>query len=426
MQNALARRKGYAQPLVWQRLRAQISGVIVAGIVGPAVTLWLLQPDFLRTLSGRYTIVGCVIAVVLSVYLLRNISHYPGTRASYFVLPSVLSGYVCALMPFGLLRFDYSRPMIVLSIGGTLTWLYVTQLLTERRANMRVAVIPLGEVNALRGLAKLDTRWLSAPQLPDDCQMLVADFRADLPDQWEAFLAESALEGIPVLHVKQLTESMTGQVDIEHLSENSFGSLIPFMGYLRLRRVVDLISAVLLLLLLLPFFLLVALLIRLDSSGPALFRQVRIGYRGAPFRVVKFRTMTAAREDGNMRDDAKTKNNDARVTRIGRFLRKSRIDELPQVINIIRGEMSWIGPRPEAEPLSKWYESELPFYRYRHIVPPGITGWAQVNQGHVVELDDVLNKLHYDFFYIKHFSPWLDSMIVFRTVQTMLTGFGAR
>jgi lipopolysaccharide/colanic/teichoic acid biosynthesis glycosyltransferase len=102
------------------------------------------------------------------------------------------------------------------------------------------------------------------------------------------------------------------------------------------------------------------------------------------------------------------------------------IDELPQLINVLRGEMSWIGPRPEAAVLSAWYEKELPFYRYRHIVRPGITGWAQINQGHVAELGEVLGKLHFDFYYIKNFSPWLDLLILIRTVRTVITGLGAR
>src|SRR5690606_20196731 len=140
-----------------------------------------------------------------------------------------------------------------------------------------------------------------------------------------------------------------------------------------------------------------------DSPGPVLFRQTRIGYRGAPFQVAKFRTMKASRTECDARQSAMTRDNDDRITRLGRLLRRSRIDELPQVLNILKGEMSWIGPRPEAEPLSKWYEAELPFYRYRHIVPPGITGWAQVNQGHVVELEEVMSKLHYDVYYIKNF-----------------------
>ena len=117
---------------------------------------------------------------------------------------------------------------------------------------------------------------------------------------------------------------------------------------------------------------------------------------------------------------------DERITRFGAFLRKYRIDELPQVINILRGEMSWIGPRPEALPLSQWYQEELPFYSYRHVVRPGITGWAQVNQGHVTSSDQVLEKLHYDFFYIKNLSIWLDLLIVLKTIRVVLLGTGAK
>ena len=142
--------------------------------------------------------------------------------------------------------------------------------------------------------------------------------------------------------------------------------------------------------------------------------------------MFKFRSMREAGDVTDAREAAMTRDDDARVTRIGRHLRRYRIDELPQVINIIKGEMSWIGPRPEAVPLSHWYESELPFYRYRHIVRPGITGWAQVRQGHVADVEDVLWKLQYDFYYIKNFSFWLDILIVARTIRTILSGFGAR
>ena len=121
-----------------------------------------------------------------------------------------------------------------------------------------------------------------------------------------------------------------------------------------------------------------------------------------------------------------TKAGDDRITRIGHVLRKLRIDELPQIINILKWEMSWIGPRPEAQILSTWYTGEIPFYRYRHVVKPGISGWAQVNQGHVAEVGEVHRKLQYDFYYIKYFSPWLDVLIFFRTIKTILTGWGAR
>jgi lipopolysaccharide/colanic/teichoic acid biosynthesis glycosyltransferase len=121
-----------------------------------------------------------------------------------------------------------------------------------------------------------------------------------------------------------------------------------------------------------------------------------------------------------------TQAGDARITRIGRFLRRTRIDELPQILNILKGQMSWIGPRPEALKLSAWYEGQIPFYRYRHIVRPGITGWAQVSQGHVTSLSDADLKLQYDFFYVKNFSLWLDILVLLKTVRVVLTGSGAK
>jgi lipopolysaccharide/colanic/teichoic acid biosynthesis glycosyltransferase len=131
-------------------------------------------------------------------------------------------------------------------------------------------------------------------------------------------------------------------------------------------------------------------------------------------------------DDDDTRAAAMTSDNDERITRVGKWLRWLRLDELPQMFNILMWQMSWIGPRPEAEVLSIWYTSEIPFYRYRHVVKPGISGWAQVNQGHVAAVDEVHRKLQYDFYYIKYFSPWLELLILFRTVKTMLTGWGAR
>jgi lipopolysaccharide/colanic/teichoic acid biosynthesis glycosyltransferase len=256
---------------------------------------------------------------------------------------------------------------------------------------------------------------------------IAADLRADLSDDWERKLTDYALAGLPVYHSKQLLESLTGQVELEHLSENSFGSLMPVSAYMTFKHFLDWCGAVSALLLLSPMLLAIIVAIRIDSTGPAIFRQQRIGYRGHPFTVYKFRSMTVKRDiDVDARIHAMTQSNDQRITRIGRFLRTSRLDELPQLFNVLKGEMSWIGPRPEAEVLSRWYEAEIPFYRYRHIVRPGITGWAQVTQGHVAAVEDVRDKLHYDFYYIKHFSPWLDILIIARTIRTMATGFGAR
>ena len=265
------------------------------------------------------------------------------------------------------------------------------------------------------------------PRLEDaaGCHAIVADFAADLPDEWEAFLADAALAGRIVYQVKQLSESLTGRVELAHLSENSFGSLLPARGYFHLKSLGDFLFALMLLPLALPLMAVVALAIRAEGPGPILFRQARIGYAGARITVYKFRTMKPVSIEDERRA-AMTGEDDERITGVGRLLRKMRIDELPQIFNILKWQMSWIGPRPEAEVLSIWYTSELPFYRYRHVVKPGISGWAQVNQGHVAEVAEVHYKLHYDFYYIKYFSPWLDLLILFRTVKTMLSGFGAR
>jgi lipopolysaccharide/colanic/teichoic acid biosynthesis glycosyltransferase len=147
-----------------------------------------------------------------------------------------------------------------------------------------------------------------------------------------------------------------------------------------------------------------------------------MGFRGRTFTMLKLRTMCVDADKGSQFTTAR----DPRVTRIGRFLRKTRIDELPQIFNILRGEMSWIGPRPESVALSEWYESRIPFYRYRHIVRPGITGWGAVNQGNVAEVEQATFKLQYDFYYIKNFGLWLDLFIAGKTLKTILTGFGAR
>jgi lipopolysaccharide/colanic/teichoic acid biosynthesis glycosyltransferase len=132
------------------------------------------------------------------------------------------------------------------------------------------------------------------------------------------------------------------------------------------------------------------------------------------------------RDDDDVRKSLATDDSDPRITRVGRVIRKYRIDELPQIINILLGQMSWIGPRPEPEILTRWFVAEIPYYRYRHVVKPGISGWAQVNLGYVSGVDGINTKLQYDFYYIKYFSPWLDILILFRTIKTMLTGYGSR
>jgi lipopolysaccharide/colanic/teichoic acid biosynthesis glycosyltransferase len=287
--------------------------------------------------------------------------------------------------------------------------------------------LPFGNTEGLQYWSEADWKFATDPtEPPAGFSAVVADLRAELAPEWQRMLADAALHGVPIYHSKQLMESLSGRVEIEHISENNLGALLPSSLYLRFKRVLDVGLVVVTLPLLLPLLAASALIVLVADGRPVFFRQARVGMGGRIFAVVKFRTMRNAANDDEVEAAHFTIDGDPRVTRLGAVLRRFRIDELPQIWNILRGEMSWIGPRPEALPLAEWYEEQIPFYSYRHIVRPGISGWAAVNQGNVAEIEEATAKLQYDFYYIKHFSLWLDLLITAKTVHTVLTGFGAR
>jgi len=424
-----AKPRAELRPSGLSRASVQLVGGLIFAVLLPWLLRVLLEPEAASLASQQNSLLGTMAALVAGHVFVRSLTSFPGIRAGYYVIPTFAIAYGVTLTVFFFLRFDYSRVQFLGSFALCSAWYLWVFLWRRRSRTLRIGVVPAGEVEVLYGIAGVEWVALNDPALvPSGLDAIVADLRADMSDERERFLAESAIAGMPVYHVKQIQESLTGRVEIEHLSENNFGSLIPGLAYVTIKQIVDLTAALVMMVVLFVPGLFVALAIKADSRGPVMFRQRRMGYRGAVFTVHKFRTMTHRRTDSEdeARNSAITVEGDARITRIGKFLRRTRIDELPQIINILRGEMSWIGPRPEAEVLSIWYEKELPYYRYRHIVRPGITGWAQVNQGHVANVDEVLWKLHYDFYYIKNFTPWLDMLITFRTVHTILTGFGSR
>ncbi len=418
-----------ARRSIWVRIRFQLGLGLGLAVLIP----YLIRLYFERGLPGleslNNSLAGTAVGLIAGYYGFRQLVVYPGVKASRYIIPAFSVSYGLVLAGFFLLRIDYSRMQFLASFSLCLICFYFIYFRLRRDSAIRVGIVPFGNWQTLLEVNGPEWIVFRDPEASaSEFDAIVADLRADLPDEWERFLADRAVAGQLVMHVKQMEETLTGRVAIEHLSENSLGSLLPGILYSRVKRGGDLLICLAALPLVVIAGLIAALAIRIEGQGPILFVQERMGFRGRVFRMYKFRTMTLASpaDEFDPRLSAITREGDSRITRLGRLLRRYRIDELPQVLNILRGEMSWIGPRPEAVPLSTWYEAELPFYRYRHIVRPGITGWAQVKQGHVAEVDEVLGKLHYDFYYIKNFGFWLDLLILAATIRIILGGFGSR
>src|SRR5947209_4589777 len=317
------------------RKRFQFGGALLIGALVPWLSRWLLpgsmfEPASLNTLQAN------TVAVILAFWTRLSIETYPGIRRSSVILPSALTGHGVAVVWFLLTRFPYDRIGLAAGFLLHVAWLYILYIRAERNVRRRIAVVPFGAIDRLTQIGGVDWHVLKRPHLRDtrSCNAIVADFSAELPDEWEAFLADPALGGRIVYQVKQLAESLTGRVELEHLSENSFGSLVPSLGYFYLKGLADFAFALVLLPFVLPLMAVVAVASRLDSRGPALFRQKRVGHAGRPIIVYKFRTMRQIEDVGD-RTAAMTQDNDGRITRLGHLLRKLRIDELPQIINIL-------------------------------------------------------------------------------------------
>jgi sugar transferase (PEP-CTERM system associated) len=240
-------------------------------------------------------------------------------------------------------------------------------------------------------------------------------------------LLECRIQGIPVHSLAAFSERLKGEVPLDSLKAswliygNGFAQ-----GAVRtvVKRAFDLTAALVLLAVAWPFMLLTVLAIRLEDGAPVIFRQERIGRYGRSFMVLKFRSMrTDAEKDGVARW---AQANDSRITRVGRFIRKTRIDELPQLFNVLKGEMSLVGPRPERPSFVEQLTEEVPYYAVRHSVKPGLTGWAQVRFTYGASLSEARRKLQFDLYYVKNHSLILDVQIILETVRVVIFGEGAR
>ena len=259
-----------------------------------------------------------------------------------------------------------------------------------------------------------------------DVLVIVKDIKSPSFKKYLKRIFDLKINGLKIINYEEFNEDIQKKIDINQINEewllqsNGFDILSNEMQK-NIKRGMDIILALTLMVFLSPLALITAIIIKIESKGPVIFKQTRIGENMKPFRVYKFRSM-------RMHDPKKhsryTLDNDARVTKFGKFMRKTRIDELPQLWNILKGTMSFIGPRPEWDILAKDYARKINHYNLRHLIKPGITGWAQVMFPYGENLEDAKRKLEYDLYYLKHQDFMLDALIIIKTAKAVLFGKG--
>jgi len=395
-----------------------LSGLAITGISSVTSGLVFSAPQFSNVL------VGALSCYLISSLTLHNLGKYPGNKPLSYLLPVVIVNLLIFTAVINLFRLDYSRTVLVIS---SITVPLVTYLEFRIRQGMqtgRYAVVPYGFYAKLIDCNPNKFYVLQKPmQLNTGTNGIIVDSNEQLPAEWQQFIAEELSKDTPVIDSVSAYESITGKSPLDHYGELASHDLLPSQIYLGAKRVVESILVISTAPITIPFVLLVAAAVKIESKGPAFFIQRRVGKGGQEFNMYKIRSMCL---DSECEGAQFAGENDPRITRIGRFIRKMRIDELPQFLNILKGDMALIGPRPEQAAFVKKFEKAIPLYSFRHIVRPGITGWAQVTQGYAADEDETREKLAHDFYYVKNLSVWLDLDIAFKTVKTMLTGFGAR
>jgi exopolysaccharide biosynthesis polyprenyl glycosylphosphotransferase len=299
------------------------------------------------------------------------------------------------------------------------------------KARAVMKAIEEGGEGSYKVVAMVDPRREGVGPLEEMASRLKAEFVVQAADDmrganWVQGLLRCRLDGRLVYDASGFCERVLRRIPVQFVRASDFAfadelTQSPLRRWCK--RVFDIFVASLLLLLAAPVLVLVALAVKLDSQGPVFYRQERVGLGGKSYWLWKFRSM---RTDAEKNGAVWARTNDDRVTRVGRFIRKTRMDEIPQVFNVLMGEMSFVGPRPERPVFVEQLKQQIPFYGLREAVKPGITGWAQIRYPYGASVEDARNKLEFDLYYVKNGSLFLDLGIIFHTVRHVLLGRGAR
>jgi exopolysaccharide biosynthesis polyprenyl glycosylphosphotransferase len=409
-----------ASPLL-TRGTANIAAMLALTIGGTAATIGLYRPEV--CLDRKRLLINATVAGLLAFPAVALVSggfhlSLSGSHAIWLakLLAIWLGGMLLLRLAFNLVLRRSRLARRILIIGSTHSATLMTKTLRACRFRLFEPVLLGADVSAL-----------SPDRLREQRIWGVVIAAGAATQQYSASLLDSKLRGIRIFDETTFHETQLGRIDIGLISRSWLLCADGFAAgplSTTVKRAGDILISCGLLLLTMPLMLITALLIKCDSPGPVLYRQQRTGRFGRPFTLFKFRSMTVDAETGG--DPRWAQQHDPRVTRVGSFIRPMRIDELPQLFNVLRGEMSVVGPRPERPHFVEQLVRVVPFYHERSYVAPGITGWAQVNFPYGASVEDAREKLAYDLYYVKNRNLLLDLLILFATVRVILFREGAR
>jgi exopolysaccharide biosynthesis polyprenyl glycosylphosphotransferase len=404
--------------------------------------IWLLVPSFMAaqlledaglvTYQFGETLWWCVLPYAVAAHLLMRTAHLPVAERSGVLWVATSAPFVFTPLGFALLQQPYSRAALVWAYALTTAWLWLGYRRHVKHRALRLVHIDANvpaQLAACLNPKPIDTQavqliaWNAHTGVPlPACDGIVLDRHIRTTDERTRLLGELKMQHLRLYNVEAVAELTSGRKMLPTAADTLW-EIDNDPSYDRIKRLLDLITVIALSPLWLPLAACVALAVRYDSKGPALYSQPRVGRDGQVFTLWKFRSMVHGLQAPGV-DFAQAE--DPRITRVGRFLRRTRLDELPQLFNVLMGDMSLIGPRPEQTAFVRDFAATIPCYPYRHLVRPGLTGWAQVQHGYADSADATRVKLSYDLYYVAHYSLALDLLIAAKTVKTVCTGFGAR
>jgi lipopolysaccharide/colanic/teichoic acid biosynthesis glycosyltransferase/glycosyltransferase involved in cell wall biosynthesis len=404
--------------------------------------VWMLLPSLmaaqlfedagLMTYQFGETLWWCVLPYAVATHLLMRASHLPVAERSGVLWVSTTAPFVLTPLGFALLQQPYSRAAVVWAFAATTLWLwwgyrrhvkYRALRLVHLDANVPAQLAACLSPNTLDPQAVQLIAWNPNSNSPlPACDGVVLDRHVRTTDERTRLLGELKMQHLRLYSVESVAELTSGRKMLPTAAD-SLWEIDNDPSYDRAKRLLDVATVIALSPLWLPLAACVALAVRFDSKGPSLYSQHRVGRDGQVFTLWKFRSMVHGLQAPGVHF---AQADDPRITRVGRLLRRSRLDELPQLFNVLLGHMSLIGPRPEQTAFVRDFAATIPSYPYRHLVRPGLTGWAQVQQGYADSADATRIKLSYDLYYVAHYSLALDLLIAAKTVKTVCTGFGAR